>query len=56
MGPKIRAAIRFLRRGGEEAVITTPQLVYASLQGTVSDLEGITGTRIVRVKPLVATA
>ena len=54
MGPKVRAAIRFLRRGGEEAVITTPQLVYASLQGTVSDLEGVTGTRIVRVKPLVA--
>ena len=56
MGPKVRAAIRFLRRGGEEAVITTPQLVYASLQGTVSDIEGVTGTRIVRVKPLVATA
>ena len=55
-GPKVRAAIRFLRRGGEEAVITTPQLVYASLQGTVSDLEGVTGTRIVRVKPLVATS
>ena len=54
MGPKVRAAIRFLRRGGEEAVITTPQLVYASLQGTVSDIEGVTGTRIVRVKPLVA--
>jgi carbamate kinase len=54
MGPKVRAAIRFLRRGGEEAVITTPHLVYASLQGTVSDIEGVTGTRIVRVKPLVA--
>ena len=54
MGPKVRAAIRFLRRGGEEAVITTPQLVYASLQGTVSNLEGVTGTRIVRMKPLVA--
>lgn len=54
MGPKVRAAIRFLRRGGEEAVITTPPLVYASLQGTVSELEGVTGTRIVRVKPLVA--
>jgi carbamate kinase len=56
MGPKVRAAIRFLRRGGEMAVITTPELVYASLQGTVSELEGVTGTRIVRVKPLVAMA
>jgi carbamate kinase len=55
MGPKVRAAIRFLRRGGEQAVITTPELVYASLQGTVSDLEGVTGTRIVRVKPLVVS-
>ena len=54
MGPKVRAATRFLRRGGEVAVITTPQLVYASLEGTVSELEGITGTRIVRVRPLVA--
>jgi carbamate kinase len=56
MGPKVRAAIRFLRRGGEQAVITTPQLVYASLQDTVSELEGVRGTRIVRVKPLLATA
>ncbi len=54
MGPKVRAATRFLRRGGEVSVITTPQLVYASLEGTVSELEGITGTRIVRVRPLVA--
>lgn len=49
MGPKVRAAVRFLRSGGEAAVITTPALVYASLEGTVSELEGRTGTRIVRV-------
>jgi carbamate kinase len=49
MGPKVRAAIRFLRSGGEAAVITTPALVYASLEGTVSELEGRAGTRIVRV-------
>jgi len=49
MAPKIRAAIRFLRAGGEVAVITTPELVYASLAGTVSELEGRPGTRIVRV-------
>jgi carbamate kinase len=52
MGPKIRAATRFLHAGGEVAVITTPALVYASLEGTVSELEGTTGTRIVRVRPL----
>ena len=56
MGPKIRAAIQFLRRGGEIAVVTTPQLVYASLEGTVSNLEGDSGTRIVRMRPLVASA
>ena len=56
MGPKIRAATQFLRRGGEIAVVTTPQLVYASLEGRVSDLEGGSGTRIVRMRPLIATA
>ncbi len=55
MGPKVRAATRFLRRGGEVSVITSPNLVYASLEGTVSQLEGVTGTRIVRVRPLVAS-
>jgi len=34
------------------AVITTPALVYASLEGTVSELEGRPGTRIVRVRPV----
>jgi carbamate kinase len=56
MGPKVRAAIRFLRQGGEQAVITTPELAYASLEGTVSVLEGVTGTRIVRMLPPVAVA
>ena len=51
MGPKVRAAVRFLRYGGEVAVITSPELVYASLEGTVSQLEGTVGTRIVRVRP-----
>jgi carbamate kinase len=54
MGPKIRASIQFLRRGGEIAVVTTPNLVYASLEGTVSELEGDAGTRIVRMRPLTA--
>lgn len=55
MGPKVRAALRFLRSGGEVAVITTPALVYASLEGTVSELEGKPGTRIVRVRPAGGT-
>jgi carbamate kinase len=50
MGPKVRSATRFLRAGGEVAVITTPALVYASLEGTVSELEGRHGTRIVRLR------
>ncbi|MDQ3945754.1 MAG: carbamate kinase [Actinomycetota bacterium] len=50
MGPKVRSATRFLRAGGEIAVITTPALVYASLEGTVSELEGKQGTRIVRLR------
>jgi len=50
MGPKVRAGIRFLRHGGDVAVITSPELVYASLEGTVSQLEGTVGTRIVRVR------
>ena len=55
MGPKIRAATQFLRRGGEIAVVTTPNLVYASLEGSISNLEGESGTRIVRVRPLIAS-
>ena len=50
MGPKVRSATRFLHAGGEVAVITTPALVYASLEGTVSELEGHQGTRIVRLR------
>ncbi|MDB5068777.1 MAG: Carbamate kinase, partial [Chloroflexi bacterium] len=48
MGPKVRAATRFLRAGGRVAVITTPELVYPSLEGRASLLEGTGGTRIVR--------
>ncbi|MGH8973998.1 MAG: carbamate kinase [Acidimicrobiia bacterium] len=52
MGPKVRSATRFLRAGGEVAVITTPALVYASLEGRVSELEGKQGTRIVRLRQI----
>ena len=40
MGPKVEAAIRFLERGGQEVLITTP----ASLERAIA---GETGTRIV---------
>jgi carbamate kinase len=56
MAPKVRAAARFLRHGGELAVITSPELVYASVVGQVSQLEGEAGTRIVRVRPLAGLA
>ncbi|MGH7746462.1 MAG: carbamate kinase [Candidatus Dormibacteria bacterium] len=46
MGPKMRAATRFLRAGGRVAVITTPELVYPSLEGRASLLEGRAGTSI----------
>ena len=46
MGPKVRASTRFLRAGGRVAVITTPELVYPSLEGRASLLEGRSGTSI----------
>jgi carbamate kinase len=39
MGPKIRAALDFLRAGGQEVVITDPQHLSAALSGS-------TGTHI----------
>ena len=40
MAPKIRAAISFLKSGGKEAIITTPERIEEAIWG-------ITGTRIV---------
>ena len=31
MGPKVEAAIDFVRSGGERAVITTPELLHMAL-------------------------
>ncbi len=45
MGPKVEACVKFLRWGGEEAIIT-------SLDRAVSAIEGRTGTHIVKVKRL----
>jgi carbamate kinase len=44
MGPKIEAALRFLDQGGEQAVITSPDLLAATLTGTGAR----SGTRIER--------
>lgn len=47
MAPKIRAAVRFVRDGGEVAVITTPELAAATLRCTdPHDLA--VGTRVVK--------
>lgn len=40
MGPKVEAAIGFIERGGEEAIITSPDLIVQAVQGKA-------GTRIV---------
>jgi carbamate kinase len=52
MAPKVRAATRFLASGGEVAVITSPELVYASLLGMTSPR----GTRILRFSPAAELA
>jgi carbamate kinase len=39
MGPKVRAAVRFVRNGGDRAVI-------ASLEEAIEALEGKAGTQI----------
>lgn len=41
MGPKIRAALNFLRRGGDVVIITSPECFTEALEGS-------TGTRLVR--------
>ncbi|HEX3425250.1 MAG TPA: carbamate kinase [Acidimicrobiales bacterium] len=46
MGPKIDACLRFLHEGGSVAVVTTPELVLATLEGAAEDGAAI-GTRIV---------
>jgi carbamate kinase len=48
MGPKIEAALRFLADGGELAVITSPDLLAATLSGTLTGAGPRSGTRIER--------
>lgn len=40
MGPKMEAAIEFVEKGGEEAMITSPDCLYAAMEGRA-------GTRVV---------
>ena len=48
MGPKVRAAISFVRRGGRLAVITSPQLVVDTLASDDPADQSL-GTRITSV-------
>ena len=53
MGPKMAAAIRFVDGQGRDGVermaaITTPELVYATLDESHGVIEGARGTRIIR--------
>jgi carbamate kinase len=54
MGPKIEASIRFVRRGGRLAAITTPELVLSTLEGRPASGHG--GTVIMNVKAPVTAA
>ncbi|MFQ5936704.1 MAG: hypothetical protein ACE5LB_09865, partial [Acidiferrobacterales bacterium] len=52
MGPKMAAAIKFVEgqtagNGDRVAAITTPELVYGTLDGSHGIIEGSRGTRIV---------
>ena len=47
MGPKVEAAIEFVESSGRISAITTPELVYATLDEPAGVIEGPRGTRIV---------
>ncbi len=46
MGPKVRAAVNFVRNGGRRAIITTPELVAEALESTTDDSFAV-GTSII---------
>jgi len=41
MGPKIKAVIDFIKKGGKEAIITTPECIELALEGKM-------GTKIIK--------
>ncbi len=47
MGPKVQAAINFATAPGRVSAITTPELVYTTLDHPAGVIEGARGTRIV---------
>lgn len=47
MGPKVRAAVRFIKEGGRTAVITTAERAGPSLDAVGTHADDATGTRIV---------
>ncbi len=49
MGPKVAAATRFVRHGGRMAVITTPELLLATISSSPWAPTGEVGTRILPV-------
>ncbi|MDN5916675.1 MAG: carbamate kinase [Pseudonocardia sp.] len=50
MGPKVRAAVRFVREGGTTAVITTAERAGASLDAGEMPGDDLVGTRIVAAR------
>lgn len=50
MGPKVRAAVRFIKEGGRTAVITTADRAGPSLDAVGTHPDDRTGTRIVEVR------
>ena len=56
MGPKVTAAVEFLTRPGRVSAITTPELVYATLDDAEWVLLGRRGTRIVGLDPMAPPA
>jgi carbamate kinase len=55
MGPKVRAAIQFIRAGGQTAVITTPDRAAASLDPN-ADPDTDSGTRVIASRSRLGTA
>jgi len=49
MGPKVRAAVQFVRRGGRVCVITTASSVLATLDNGDTAADESLGTRIMAV-------
>ena len=47
MGPKVRAAVRFIKEGGRTAVITTADRAGPSLDAVGTHADDSVGTRIV---------